>query len=79
MEIGGNFKTYCSGIFELFTKKYYHWLYSRFSFFRTPFFSQVVILTILSQAKHSNRAENGYRGQSVREDNLFLKAGQFFS
>lgn len=69
MEIGGNFKTYCSGIFELFTKKILLLAMFAFSFFRTPFFSQVLILTILSQAKHGNRAESGYRGQFVRVRN----------
>lgn len=84
----GDYKTYCSGIFELFTQKniiigYVH----VFPFFtlRFFFFSRVVNLTILSQARHGNRAESGYGRQFVRVKNKERKvyyyklADQFFS
>lgn len=83
----GDYKTYCSGIFELFTKKYIIIGYVHvFPFFSLGFFfSRVVILTILSQAKHGNRTESGYRRQFVRLKNkermiyYYKLAGQFFS
>lgn len=72
----GDYKTYCWGIINLncSQKIYYYWLCSRFSFLRAPlffffFFSRVVILTILSQAKHGNHAESRYRRQFVRVKN----------
>lgn len=67
----GDYKTYCWGIFNLnCSQKIYYYFFPffalRFFFF---FFSRVVILTILSQAKHGNHAESRYRRQFLRVKN----------